>query len=432
LTAVRPASAGLQRPALGWALYDWANSAFALSVMTAFVPVLLAGLWSDGAPSSVGTFRLGLANGLASLLVAVAAPVLGALADRSGRRKAWLLWITALGVASTASLALVAAGRWQLGLGLYVLASLAFAAANSLYDSLLVDVAAPHEFDRVSSLGYGLGYLGGALLFTFNVVMVSRPALFGLASADEALRLAFPLVAGWWLLFSVPLALWVHDDPAVEGGPGALAAGFRQLGETLATLRREPDVLRFLGAYWLYIDAVYTIIKMAVDFGLSIGLTPQDLIQAILVTNFVAFPAALAFGRLAEAIGARAGIYLGLGVYVLATVAAAFIDTAPEFYALAVAVGLVQGGVQSLSRSYFARMVPVARTAEYFGLYNMLGKFAAIIGPVLTGTVALLAGSQRLGLLSLLLLLLGGAWLLTRVRVPAAPGSGAPSARAHG
>lgn len=420
------------RPALGWALYDWANSAFALSVMTAFVPVLLAGFWNDGAPSSVGTFRLGLANGLASLLVAMSAPVLGALADRSGRRKAWLLWITGLGVVATASLALVAAGRWQLGLGLYVLASLAFAAANSLYDSLLVDVAAPHEFDRVSALGYGLGYLGGALLFTFNVVMVSRPALFGLASADEALRFAFPLVAGWWLLFSVPLALWVHDNPDVEGGPGALAAGFRQLGETLATLRHEPDVLRFLCAYWLYIDAVYTIIKMAVDFGLSIGLTPQDLIQAILVTNFVAFPAAIAFGRLAAAIGARPGIYLGLGVYVLATVAAAFISTAAEFYALAVAVGLVQGGVQSLSRSYFARMVPAARSAEYFGFYNMLGKFAAIIGPVLTGTVALVAGSQRLGLLSLLVLLLGGAWLLTRVRAPDPPGSGARSARVPG
>jgi UMF1 family MFS transporter len=223
-------------------------------------------------------------------------------------------------------------------------------------------------------------------------------------------------------VFSAPLAFWVHDSPSLEGGPGALAAGFRQLRRTLSAVRLQPDLLRFLFAYWLYIDAVYTIIKMAVDFGLALGLTPQDLSGAILVTNFVAFPAALGFGRLADAIGTRAGIYLGLAVYILATMAAAFIDSVPEFYALAIAVGLVQGGVQSLSRSFFARMIPAAQTAEYFGFYNMLGKFAAIIGPALTGIVALTFGSQRLGILSLLILFLGGTALLMTVRAPAADG----------
>ncbi len=423
MTRIRPARLWTQRPVLGWALYDWANSAFALAVMTAFVPVLLAGFWNDGAPSSVGTFRLGLANGVASLLVAVAAPALGALADRSGRRKSWLLWITFLGVATTAALGLVGAGEWRLAVALYVFASVAFAAANALYDSLLVDVASPPDYDRVSALGYGLGYLGGALLFALTVAMVARPAIFGLGAAEEALRLSFVLVAVWWLGFSVPLALWVRDDPRVEGGPGALAAGLRQLVDTLRLVRAQPQVLRFLVAYWLYIDGVYTIIKMAVDYGLALGLTAQDLIMAMLVTNFVAFPAALAFGRVAEWIGTRAGIYLGLAVYVLATVAAGFIDTAAEFYALAVAVGLVQGGVQSLSRSFFARLIPAGRSGEYFGFYNMLGKFAAILGPVLTGVVALVTGSQRLGLLALLVLFLAGTWLLTQVREPAAHGT---------
>jgi UMF1 family MFS transporter len=416
LSAAATRSWWARRPVLGWALYDWANSAFALGVMTSFVPVMLAGYWNDGAASSVGTFRLGLANGVASLLVAIAAPVLGALADRSGRRKAWLLWITLLGVLATACLYLVAAGGWRVAVVLYMTGSVAFAAANALYDSLLVDVAPPADYDRVSALGYGLGYLGGALLFALNVVMIAQPEALGLRSADEALRLAFPMVAAWWLLFSLPLAVWVRDDPAREGGPGALAAGFRQLRETLAAVRGQPAVLRFLLAYWLYIDAVYTIIKMAVDYGLALGLTTQDLIQAILLTNFVAFPAALAFGRLAAIIGARNGIYAGLAVYVAATIAAAFIDTAGEFYALAAAVGLVQGGVQSLSRSFFARLIPADRTGEYFGFYNMLGKFAAIIGPVLTGVVALATGSQRFGLLSLLALLVSGAWLLARVR----------------
>lgn len=420
----------LERPVLGWALYDWANSAFALIVMTTFVPVLLAGYWNDGAPSSVGTFRLGMTNSVASLLAAVLAPVIGTLADHSGLRKAWLLWITLLGVAMTVGLYLVSAGNWPAAVILYGAASVAFTASNALYDSLLVDVTQPKFFDRVSAYGFGLGYLGSALLFTLALVMVSRPGDFGLASANDALRISFVLVAVWWLLFSAPLALWVHDNPAIEGGPGALAAGFRQLRGTLGAVRSHPELFRFLLAYWLYIDAVYTIIKMAVDFGLALGLSPRDLSGAILITNFVAFPAALAFGRLGEAIGTRAGIYLGLGVYILVTMAAGFIDSAGEFYALAIAIGLVQGGVQSLSRSFFARLIPPAQTAEYFGFYNMLGKFAAIIGPALTGAVALAFGSQRLGILSLLLLLIAGAVLLMRVREPAADGTRRASVRA--
>lgn len=415
-SAKAPASLWLRRPVLGWALYDWANSAFSLTVVTSFIPVLLAGYWNDGAASTVTTFRLGMVNGLASLLVAILVPVLGALADRSGRRKAWLLWITLLGTVMTAGLWLVAAGAWLTALALYALASIAFAAANSLYDSLLVDVAAPDELDRVSAYGYGIGYLGSALLFTFNVYMVTKPAAFGLATPDDALRIAFLTVAVWWLVFSLPLALWVRDDPAREGGPGTLAAGFRALGHTLRAVRGQPQLWRFLLAYWLYIDGVYTIIKMAVDYGLALGFGMQDLILAILITNFVAFPAALAFGRLATAIGTRAGIYVGLGVYIVATIAAAFIDSTAEFYALAVTVGLVQGGVQSLSRSFFARLIPRGRAAEYFGFYNMLGKFAAILGPVLAGTVALLTGSQRFGMISLLLLFGAGTWLLITVR----------------
>jgi UMF1 family MFS transporter len=407
------------RPVIAWALYDWANSAFALTVMTAFVPVLLAGFWNDGASSSVGTFRLGLANGLASLAVALAAPLIGALADRSGRRKGWLLAVTGLGVVATAALALVQAGQWPAALALYAAGSIAFAAANSLYDSLLVDVARPAAYDRVSALGYGLGYLGGAILFTLNVAMAAKPAAFGFAGADDALRASFVTVAAWWLLFSVPLALWVRDDPLREGGPGALAAGFGQLVATLRAARQQPQLWRFLVAYWLYIDGVYTIIKMAVDYGLALGLTSQDLIQAILVTNFVAFPAALAFGRLAGRIGPRAGIFIGLAVYVVATMAAAFIDSEAEFYALAVTVGLVQGGVQSLSRSLFARLVPSGHTGEYFGFYNMLGKFAAILGPILAGVTALAFGSQRLGILSLLVLFAAGSALLLTVREPA-------------
>jgi UMF1 family MFS transporter len=414
-----------RRPVIAWALYDWANSAFSLAVVTAFVPVLLAGYWNDGAASTTTTFRLGMANSIASLVVALMAPLLGAVADRSGQRKGCLLALTAVGVATTAALYAVPAGLWFAAAALYVVASIGFTGSNALYDALLVDVASPHEYDRVSSYGYALGYLGGALLFTLSVIMAAQPSRFGLASSDHAARVAFLMVAGWWVVFSLPLAIWVPEaSTGRRGGPGALAGSFRELLMTLRAVRERRDLFVFLAAYWLYIDGVYTIIKMAVDYGLALGLTMQDLIQAILITNFVAFPAALVFGRLGELIGTRRGIYLGLAIYIATTTGAAFIETEAGFYALAVLIGLVQGGVQSLSRSFFARLVPSGRNAEYFGFYNMLGKFAAIIGPVLAGAVALLAGSQRVGILSILLLFIAGTWLLTRVREQPTAGTG--------
>ena len=394
-------------------------------MVTAFVPVLLSQYWNDGAASSVTTFRLGLANGLASLVVALLAPLLGAIADRAGRRKRTLLIFTALGIVMTAGLTVAASGQWLLALALYVGASIGFAAGNSLYDSLLVDVTSSDHYDQVSAYGFSLGYIGGALLFTLNVLMVSAPERFGLADASEAARVSFFSVALWWALFTVPLITWVREERSVA--PPARVAirdGVRELAATLRSLRAQREIWLFLVAYWLYIDAVYTIIKMAVDFGLSLGLTTQDLILAILVTNYVGFPSALVFGWIGRRWGPRAGLYLALCVYVLATLGAAFIQTAAQFYALAIAVGLVQGGVQSLSRSLFARLIPPGKTGEYFGFYNMLGKFAAIIGPVLVGVVALWSGSQRIGLLSILVLLLAGLGLLTRVR-PCAPAGSA-------
>jgi len=407
------------RPVLAWALYDWANSAFALAVLTAFVPVMLAGAWNDGAPSPVTTFRLGLANGLASLIVVLLAPLLGAMTDQARRRKPWLALFTLVGVIATMLLAAIGPGGWQLALFCFVLASVGFFAANSLYDAMLMDVAEPEAFDRVSAFGYGLGYLGGALLFTVSVILLSRPAAFGLASPTAAIQLTFLLVGGWWALFSLPLLLWVRER---HGGPasvaGAFGAGLRQLRQTVSNLRADRNLLWFLAAYWLYIDGVYTIIKMAVDYGLSQGLSAADVTGAILLTNFLGFPAALAFGALGTRIGPRRAIYLALVVYIVATALAGLLTTALHFYALAATIGLVQGGVQSLSRSLYARLVPPEKSGEYFGFYNMLGKFSSILGPVLAGTVALVSGSQRVGILSIIVLFSSGLLLLTRVRVP--------------
>lgn len=405
---------------LAWALYDWANSAFALAVLTAFVPVMLAGAWNDGAPSTVTTFRLGLANGLASLIVVLLAPLLGAMTDQARRRKPWLALFTLVGVSATMLLAAIGPGGWQLALACFVLASVGFFAANSLYDAMLIDVADPADFDRVSALGYGLGYLGGALLFTVSVVMLARPATFGLESQAGAIQLTFVLVGLWWAAFSAPLLLWVSERHAGQAPvAGAFRAGLRQLRVTVRTLRADRNLLWFLAAYWLYIDGVYTIIKMAVDYGLSQGLSAADVTGAILLTNFLGFPAAIAFGALGSRIGPRPAIYLALVVYIVATVLAVFLTTAPQFYALAATIGLVQGGVQSLSRSLYARLIPPEMSGEYFGFYNMLGKFSSILGPVLAGTVALVSGSQRVGILSIVVLFSAGLLLLTRVQVPA-------------
>lgn len=410
-----------QRPVLGWAAYDWANSAFSLSVVTAFVPVLLSEYWNDGADSTVTTFRLGMANGIASLVIALSAPLIGAMADIAGRRKRLLFIFAGLGIVMTGSLYFVARGLWPVGILCFVFASVGFASSNSLYDGLMVHVAPATHYDRVSAYGYALGYLGGALLFTANVIMVASPGRFGLASEIEAIRLAFLMVAAWWLLFSMPLLLWVREpDPAVSGK--RLTETFRQLIRTIRDIVGHSNVALFLFAYWLYIDGVFTIIKMAVDYGLSQGLSMQDLIVAILITNFVGFPAALAFGRIGLRIGAKSGLVIALLIYIVVTFAAAFITTEIEFYVLAVSIGLVQGGVQSLSRSFFARMIPARQSAEYFGFFNMIGKFSAVLGPILTGVVALGFGSQRIGILSILVLFIAGLYLLLKVQRPAIEG----------
>ena len=308
----------------------------------------------------------------------------------------------------------------------FVVATIGFMGANVFYDALLVSVAKEEHWDVVSALGYALGYLGGGLLFAVNVAMTLSPASFGLQDAAGAVKLSFVTVALWWALFSVPLMLLVKESksPQAVSGLAVVRAGYVQFIETFRQLRKLRIVFLFLFAYWLYIDGVDTIVRMAVDYGLSIGLEQDHLITALLITQFVGFPAALAFGVLASRLGAggegaKRGILLAIGVYIAATVGAFFMDSAREFYALAVTIGLVQGGVQALSRSLYARLIPSGKSAEFFGFYNMLGKFAVVVGPILVGAVSLASGSHRLGILSVIVLFVAGAWLLVKVDVAA-------------
>ncbi len=410
-----------QRSQLAWAFYDWANSAFAVTVLAGFFPLFFKEYWASSLERTESTFWLGVINSAASLLIVILAPLLGALADILGRRKAFLIALASLGIVMTAALGLAGQGAWQLAMLLYLLAVTGFMGANIFYDALLMTVTGDgdHESDRVSVLGFSLGYLGGGLLFAFCVLMTQKPGWFGLDTAADAVRLSFLLVALWWALFSLPILIYVKEPHSDGRGFGAsLRGALERVMHTLRELKVLRQAALFLLAYWLYIDGVDTVIRMAIDYGISIGFDSGQLIIAMLITQFIGFPATFVYGRLAARIGVRGGILLGIAVYALVTIWGSMMQAVWEFYALAVTIGLVQGGVQALSRSLFTRLIPESQAAELFGFYNMVGKSAAVIGPVLMGWLGVLTGDPRLAILSLLVLFGAGFGLLLLVKLP--------------
>jgi UMF1 family MFS transporter len=408
-----------RKAVLGWAMYDWANSAYATTVMAGFFPIFFKQFWASDLSVNESTFWLGVANAASGLAVALMAPVLGAIADQGNLKKRMLIAFTVLGVLMTAALFLVAHGAWMIAVMLYVFGAIGFAGSNVFYDALIVDVAEDRELDRVSALGYGLGYMGGGLLFAINVMMTLKPVWFGLNDTGEAVRYSFLMVAIWWALFTWPLIRSVHE----RGERDAMAwrqtfvAGWQQFINTFHHVRRLRVVFLFLAAYFLYIDGVGTIIRMAVDYGLSLGFESNVLIVALLLTQFVAFPAALVWGRLGERWGAKRSILICIGGYVGICIWGYGMENARDFYLLAAAIGLVMGGIQALSRSVYARLIPQGQAAEFFGFYNMLGKFAAVLGPLMMGAVSVLSGSARASILVIILLFAAGGMLLYRVNI---------------
>ena len=402
------------RKVISWALYDWGNSAYATTVMAGFFPVFFKEYWNAAGSVNESTLHLGVANATASMVIVILAPLLGAIADKGGARKKFLTFFAVMGIVMTGGLFFVAQGQWLVAVMLYVLATIGFMGGNVFYDALIVVVAPEKKVDFISALGYSLGYLGGGMLFALNVAMTLWPQSFGLADAGQAVRVSFIMVAAWWALFSIPLLLFVREPKVATASStwAIVSGGYRQLIATLHEIRALRVVLLFLVAYWCYIDGVDTIVRMAVDYGMSLGFKSSDLIVALLITQFVGFPAAIVFGKLGERFGARSAIFLGIGVYLIVTVWASSIEEVREFYMLAAIIGLVQGGVQSLSRSFYTRLIPTGKSAEFFGFYNMLGKFAAILGPLIVGWVSVMTGSPRYSILAVAVLFVAGAVIL--------------------
>lgn len=404
---------------ISWSLYDWANSTFSTTVMAGFFPIFFKQYWSTASEVTISTWYLGLANSMASIIVASLAPFLGAIADKASVKKKLLILFAFIGVISTGSLSMVSQGQWKIAIIFYVAASIGFMSANIFYDSLLPSVAPKEKREFVSSLGYALGYIGGAILFLINVTMYLNPQFYGIADAPTAIKLSFLTVAIWWAVFSIPIIIFIKE-PTVQNDIGVLRSikmGMSQLITTIQSVRELKIVTTFLIAYWLYIDGVDTMIRMSVDYGTSLGFSSSSLITALLMVQFIAFPATLVYGSFAAKIGVKRAILVGIIGYALISVLGSMVSKEWHFYVLAVLIACFQGGIQALSRSLYSRIIPESRSAEFFGFYNMFGKFAAIVGPPLMGYVGLITGNPRYGILSIIILFILGGYFLMKVDV---------------
>lgn len=426
----------MNRPIWSWGLYDWANSVFATTVMVAFFPEFFKSFWCAGAGTTLSTERLGIGNTVAGLLIALLSVFLGAFADTGRDKKKLLGSFMIVGVAMTGALFFVPHGWWRFALVVFVLANIGFSCSTLFYDSMIVDVSDNERMDFVSSLGFALGYLGGGLLFLVNMLMVMAPHLFGLSDAAQAVRTSFLTAAVWWLVFTVPLLINVkcRRFAQVHGARAIVADSFARLASTAKKIMLRKELLLFLLAYWLYYDGVNTFIRMATDFGRSIGIPLNSVMLALLLVQFIALPSSLLFGYWAGRFGARRMIIAGIIVYLVVIGLGVFFLTRPwHFIFFACLTALAQGGVQALSRSYFGKLVPREEAAEYFGFYNVVGRFA-IVGPAMVGIIAqTLYGSgvnaaiaSRIGMASTAVLFLGGGLLLVaadRERIRAGAGS---------
>ena len=403
-----------------WTLYDWANSAFATTVIAAVLPAYYSKVAAASLPPNIASSYWAYATTSAMLLLAFLSPVLGAIADYRRSKLKFLAGFAMLGIAVTAMMYFIKEGDWLLALLFYILSRIGWSGANVFYDSLLPHIARENEIDQVSTLGYAAGYLGGGLLLALNLGMILSPQFFGIPDAAMGTRLSLLSVACWWALFSIPLFRNVQEPmtaPKSAREVNTISAAFKRLSHTFKEIKRFKQAFLFLIAFWFYNDGIGTIITMAVIFGTEIGIGQSHLIGAILAVQLVGIPFTILFGKLALKITVKRAIYLGLIVYTLISIGGYFMQTARHFWLLAIAVGMVQGGTQALSRSMFGIMTPKKKSAEFFGLFDVSQKFSGVLGPALFGVIAQFTGSSRLSIVSLIVFFVGGMFILEKVRM---------------
>src|SRR5262245_55769998 len=403
-----------------WAMYDWANSAFYTTIVAAVFPIYFQKVPAAGLPAAVATSRFAWGTTWSILIVAIVAPVLGSVADRAPLKKRLLAVFLAIGATATGAMFFISRGEWLFALTLFVVGNVGVAGSIVFYESLLPHIAPPDQLDRVSTAGYAIGYVGGGVLLAINIAMMTKPEWFWLPDKETAVRASLASVAVWWAAVSIPLFRHV-PEPAQAGDLAAGGASFmgavRGLLGTFRELRRYRQAFLLLLAFLLYNDGIQTIIRMATIYGTEIGLDDNAMIGALLVTQFIGIPFAFLFGMLAGRIGAKTAVFAGLVVYSIITVLGYFMRTSSQFFALAVMVGMVQGGTQALSRSLFASMIPKEKSSEFFAFFGVFERYAGVLGPAVFAWVVAHSGTSRSAILSVLAFFLFGAAVLAFVDV---------------
>lgn len=398
----------MTREERSWILQDFGNSAYSIAITTALLPVFFKSVAAKGMDGAQSTAYWGYANSIATLIIAVLAPILGSLADYKGYKKRFFNTFVILAIISTASLSLVGEGSWLFCLLIYVFSVIGSTGASIFYDAFLTDVTTDDKMDMISSQGFGFGYLGGTVGFGLCMAFILLGPKFLGISTSTATRVAFIITAIWWLAFSFPFFKNVHQTYYLEGRPQNVSNVFKKLFHTFKEIVGYKNLLYFFLAYFFYIDGVHTIISMATPIGMDMGLDSQKLLIILLFIQLIAFPFAILYGYLAKRVGARAMIMVGIITYVGITVFALTLDTILDFWILAFLVATAQGGIQALSRSFFGKLIPKEKSAEYFGVFNIFGKISSILGPVMVGVVSQATGDTRFGILSLIILFILG------------------------
>ncbi|WP_174731390.1 MFS transporter [Mesobacillus harenae] len=403
-----------------WMMYDWGNSAYSIIISTAVFPLFYkASATEAGVSASNSTAYLGYTIAIATFILAMLAPILGTVADYQGFKKKFFTFFVGLGVLFTALLAFIPSEQWALLLVCYTIAVIGSSGSNVFYDAFLVDVTEEERMDRVSARGYGLGYIGSTIPFIISIaiIMLAQSGTIPV-STTMASQIAFIITALWWGFFSIPLFRNVQQRHYIDREPRIVSNSFRRLGKTIKEIRKHRALFMFLLAYFFYIDGVGTIITMSTAYGSDLGITSTNLLIILFVTQVVAAPFALLYGRLAERFTGKKMLYVGIIVYIIVCIYAYFMKTTFDFWILAMLVASSQGGIQALSRSYFAKLVPKQNSNEFFGFYNIFGKFASIMGPLLVAATAQITGNSSTGVFSLIVLFIIGLAILARVPEP--------------